>query len=262
MRIKITLETSGNRTVPINSNHFISAAIYDYLSESDIEFSTKLHFGYHTLSKKDFKFFTFSRLEIPRKIINDSEIKILSKEIYLYISSPWNEFIQNFINGMLNLGVFRLGNKTFDITKIETLKNDIKRYENTNDYIYFKCLSPLVITTKKEYQGELKKYYYKPDDDHSEIVDKIKNNLINKYEAFYGKKPENHDFNMEFNKDYLLSGKAKVLSHYIKDDKDIKIPSILCPFKIKGNYDIIFFGYECGFGEMNSAGFGMVDIIE
>jgi len=32
----------------------------------------------------------------------------------------------------------------------------------------------------------------------------------------------------------------------------------MCPFVVKGNKELIKFGYECGFGELNSAGFGMV----
>ncbi|MCX7910914.1 MAG: hypothetical protein N2505_04965, partial [Endomicrobia bacterium] len=61
---------------------------------------------------------------------------------------------------------------------------------------------------------------------------------------------------------YITSGKAQVLVHYIKNKLDIKIPAIMCPFEAEGSQDLIRFGYECGFGELNSAGFGMVEEVE
>ncbi|XQN73916.1 CRISPR-associated endoribonuclease Cas6 [Methanothermococcus sp. Ax23] len=44
--------------------------------------------------------------------------------------------------------------------------------------------------------------------------------------------------------------------------KRMKIKNTFCRcselvFKVEGDYDLIRFGYECGFGEKNSMGFGM-----
>ena len=44
------------------------------------------------------------------------------------------------------------------------------------------------------------------------------------------------------------------------DYKGIKIRGIMCPFRVSGNPALIQIGYECGFGDKNSAGFGMVEI--
>lgn len=290
MRLKITL-VSEQQTIPINYQHFLSSAIYDYLSKSDIKFSTNLH------DSKNFKFFTFSWLQFPQKKIIDFMIKIISPEFYWYISSPWDEFIQNFVNGLLELGGLRIGQYNFPITQTETLPNLIATHEwffgekqsqlcrhssplskggiNSNRNSFrFSCLSPLVVTTKKEYKGKLVKYYYKPTDNPEEISEKIRQNLINKYSAFYSlttKQLDNQttrqlnnqttELKIEFDKNYIKTPKARVLSHYIKDDLDIKIPAIMCPFTATGSVELIKFGYECGFGELNSAGFGMVKLI-
>lgn len=259
MRVKVVLN-SGKKTIPVNYNYFISSAIYNFLSTTDLEFSTKLHFGWHTLSKKNFKFFTFSRLEIGKREIQNDKINIFSDEIYLYISSPWNEFLTILINGIFRTGFFRIGKQSFEVNKIEILKSDIPK----DNYLKLKmkCLSPIVITTKKEYNNKLSKYYYKSKDDQNEISEKIKNNLINKYEAFYYKKTDKSNIKITFDQGYISTGKSDVLIHYLKNDLDIKIPAINCPFEIEGDKELINFGYECGFGEMNSAGLGMVEIIK
>ncbi|OQA92126.1 MAG: CRISPR associated protein Cas6 [Elusimicrobia bacterium ADurb.Bin231] len=271
MQLKLKLQAQ-QQTVPINYQHFLSSAIYNYLATADIKFSSDLH------ESKNFKFFTFSWLQFPRKKIINSSIKILSPEFFWYISSPWNEFVQNLVNGLLELGGLRIGQYTFPITQTETLP-DVILIEAKN--LKFSCLSPLVITTKKEYNGKLAKYYYKPNDNLSEISEKIRQNLINKYTTFFGKEPKDTKLKIEFDNVYIKSPKAQVLMHYIKSifsnshslpsihhsgrseesrgkTVDIKIPAIMCPFTVTGSQELIKFGYECGFGELNSAGFGMV----
>jgi len=292
MRFKITLSNPNTKKIPINYQHFLSSTIYDYLYTSNIDFSTKLHSGLHIEGNKNFKFFTFSWLQIPDKKIVNSELIINSSQFCLYVSSPWNEFIQNFANGLLEKGNLRIGKEIFPIIQIETSTNYIvPEYDNTkNISLEFICLSPIVITTKKEYKGKLVKYYYKPTDSYDEITEKIKNNLLKKYKSFYNKEPYNKEFKITFDQNYIKSNNSQVLVHYIKNYSgqifannkelftgspenfsslhktpnqsqiDIKIPAIMCPFKAEGSPELIKFGYECGFGEENSAGFGMVKL--
>lgn len=264
MRLKLTLQTHQN-TIPINYQHFLSSAVYNYLARSNKNFATDLHNGKHFVDGKNFKFFTFSWLQFPKKqIINSSrvgqpfaEIKIISPEFYWYISSLWSQFVQNFVNELLELGGLRIGQYNFPITRTETLPdviaNQVKQSQQK-----LSCLSPLVVTTKKEHKGKFAKYYYKPTDNPEEISEKIRQNLINKYKAFFGKEADDTSLKIEFDKDYIASPKSKVLSHYVKQNFDIKIPAIMCPFTATGSAELIKFGYECGFGELNSAGFGMV----
>jgi len=230
----------------------LSSAIYNYLATADVKFSSELH------DASDFKFFTFSWLQFPHKKVTGPALTITSPEFHWYISSPWEEFVRNLVNGLLESGTLRLGEHNFPITQTETLPDIIASGAKQSQTIKLSCLSPIVITTKKEYKGKLAKYYYKPADNPDEISDKIRQNLLNKYESFYGKKPEDTSLKIEFDKNYLKKPGAQVLSHYIKNNLDIKIPAIMCPFAAIGSLELIRFGYECGFGELNSAGFGMV----
>ncbi len=247
MRLKLVfLNNYNSMTIPINYNHFLSSAIYSYLSKADKVYSSKIH------NLNSYKFFTFSWLQIPKKQIEGSYLKILSEKFFWYISSPSKDFISTLANGILKTDFLKIGNTEFELSQVELLP-EIK----LNEKAKFVCLSPIVVTTKKEHNGNLEKYYYKPTDNTEEIIEKIINNLIKKYEKFYNKKPKS-DIKLEFDQNYLP--KSQVLVHYIKEDLDIKIPAIMCPFFAEGDEELVKFGYECGFGELNSAGFGMVRV--
>ena len=58
-------------------------------------------------------------------------------------------------------------------------------------------------------------------------------------------------------------GKISKLIHFKKIDKNIKtkIKGFEAPFKIIANPELIKVGYDCGFGNDNSAGLGCVEII-
>jgi len=221
--------------------------IYNYLYNADMKYSTRIH------NLNSYKYFTFSWLQIPKKKIEKDYIKILSEEIVLYISSPTKDFINILANGIIKTSSPQFGSLEFELKQLEVLPEP-----ELKSTMEFACLSPIVVTTKKYFNGKLVKYYYKPNDEHEEIVEKIRNNLIKKYKNLYYEDIKN-SINIKFNQKYL--SKSKVLVHYIKDKLDIKIPAIMCPFVISGSKELIKFGYECGFGELNSAGFGMVKIV-
>ncbi len=274
MRLKINLQSEQRpRSIPINYQYYLSSVIYYLLAKANLKFSTELHDGGHLVGVKKFKFFTFSWLQIPQKKISGSSLVILSSQVTWYISSPWMEFIQYLVNGLLELVVLKVSETEFEIVQVETLpdpfnadssviasSDDLLGRVNLKQY-KFSCLSPLVVTTKKEYNGKLSKYFYRPADPMEEISEKICNNLKNKYNLFYGKEPDNAKIKVEFDTEYKQSNKSQVLIHYKENSLDIKIPATMCPFTVTGSVELIRFGYDCGFGEENSAGFGMVKLI-
>lgn len=268
MRLKVILQSHPGQSIPINYQHFLTGVIFHLLSQSNLAFASSLHSGNHLKGSKKFKFFTFSWLQIPQKHIEQSFLKILSPQSTWYISSPWNEFIQYLVNGLLELGEIRIGKESFNILQVETLPDLFSTQNNPIVQKSFTCLSPIVVTTKKEHKGELKKYYYRPTDSHKEISEKIYQNLINKYRLFHTM-PQNHNtpFQLTFDPVYIKNPNAERMVHYIKNDTntgreiDIQIKAIMCPFTVKGPAELVRFGYECGFGGENSAGFGMVRVI-
>ena len=61
-----------------------------------------------------------------------------------------------------------------------------------------------------------------------------------------------------FDDGYIRRKQGRVI--HLVDFKDIKIRGIVCPFRVSGSRALIQVGYECGFGDKNSAGFGMVGL--
>ena len=57
-----------------------------------------------------------------------------------------------------------------------------------------------------------------------------------------------------------ISANDKDVSPVLVDYKGIKIKGIMCPFGVSGSPALIQIGYECGFGDKNSAGFGMAEV--
>ncbi len=267
MRLKITLWAKKETFIPINYQYLLSAVIYNLLSKSNLDFATSLHNGIHINTKKKFKWFTFSWFQIPKgqRIIFNSTMKILPGQFSWFISSVWHEFIQYLVNGIFELGEIKIQKESFQIVQVETLPDIIINKDNKHcrnvisetKNIYckkFSCLSPIVVTTKKEYNGKLAKYYYRPSDDIKEISQKIRQNLINKYKTFYKVEPQNTSLEFFFDEKYIKKPDAERKITY----KTTEIKAIMCPFTVCGSQELIKFGYECGFGELNSCGFGMV----
>jgi len=63
---------------------------------------------------------------------------------------------------------------------------------------------------------------------------------------------------MVFDSDDIRKRRGRVTR--MIDIKGIKIRGVMCPFHAAGNPELLFVGYECGFGNRNSVGFGMVEV--
>ncbi len=99
-------------------------------------------------------------------------------------------------------------------------------------------------------------HYCLPDD--PAFSDLIRQNLIRKHDAIYGKPPQNDALTFSFDEKYIRRKQGHVTR--LVDYKGIKVRGILCPFHVSGSTALIQVGYECGFGDKNSSGFGMVEV--
>ena len=95
-----------------------------------------------------------------------------------------------------------------------------------------------------------------PDD--PALSELIRQNLIRKHEAILGRAPHDDTLSFAFDKAYIDRRQGRVTR--LVDYKGIKIRGVLCPFRVTGNPALIQIGYECGFGDKNSAGFGMAEV--
>lgn len=242
MRIRINLKGKKNLKIPFNYNYVLTSLIYNKISDS--EFAEKLH------NSNTFKFFTFSQIQFSKKPIIEDGLIAGDGRISFTISSPNTFLIQNLVAGFFAGDEIKLKNNNLKIEKVEILKTP--EFMEKSEFI---TVSPVIIRTKKLINGREKIWDMSPCDD---FFRGIENNLIKKY-CIYN--------NLE------------------KTDKKIKASSVMRNVKrkriaitrestvtyhraymmdiiLEGDIDLIKFAYDCGIGEKNSMGFGMIKYLQ
>ena len=250
MRIKITCDIGEGIRLPINYNYFLTGVIYQFLRESDPEYANFLHQDGYELENRRFKLFTFSQLMAKRREIRGNQIHFRSPLTW-YVSSSQEPFLQNFAAALMQNGILQVERHRLRVQDVEVL-----RQPRFGRQMTFRCLSPITMSTKRDRDG--KPHYCLPDD--PQFSELVRQNLIRKYEAVYRQPPEKTSFAMTFDQTYIDRRKGRVTS--LIDFKGTKIRGVLSPFHVIGAPELIHVGYECGFGDKNSMGFGMVEVLK
>ena len=250
MRIKIVVDVGEGLTLPVNYNHLLTGVIYRFLAESDPEYAFFLHEEGYRAAEKRFKLFTFSQLMAERRRVTGDKIHFRSTLTW-YVSSPVEQFLSHFADTLLSEGRLTIGGHQLQVQDV-----NIPRTPHFQSKMRFRCLSPIVMSTVRERNGKQGMHYCLPDD--PAISNLIRQNLIRKHEAIHTRVPHDDTLTFAFDKSYIDRRKGRVTR--LVDYKGIKIRGIMCPFRVTGNPALIQIGYECGFGDKNSAGFGMAEI--
>ncbi len=258
MRVKLSLAQLSQKTVlPINYNYHLTSLIYEILSRSSTNYSEFLHEkGYLYEESKKFKLFTYSQLRFRDMNVQGDKIISTSKEINLFISSPIDEFVEHLANGLMAKGRVDIDGSPFRTKTVEIM--ELPEFQE-KERVKFVCLSPIVSSTMKEKDGDLKTYYYRHDD--PELMGNLKENLEKKYELVHGHCLDNdrETFDIRFDQDYIerKNGQISKLVNF----KGTKIKGIFAPFELTAPPDLMEIGYEAGFGGKGSMGFGMVEVV-
>ena len=263
MRLKIFLKSKDYAPLSINYNYALSAAIYNLLRFGSPEFSQFLHGKGYSLNGKSYKLFTFALKLQDFRVVNQT-LNFISPLAELTISSPLIEdFIKNIVIGSFKnqrLEIYADYQKT--VLNIE--QAEIIPEPQYSDRMYFEMASPLVLSIRKEHNGTLKPYYLRYDDDIKTINDCLNHNLMNKYQLLTNKVYTGDGVSIVWDDSYIQESvkKNKKLSKKITitkfEDNPIDIIGINISFSISGDFELIRIGYEAGFGEKNSMGFGLV----
>ena len=237
MRLKINLSsTKANYLIPFNYNHILSAIIYRKIA--DLDLAAKLHFS------KDFKFFTFSQIYFSDwKRIKQG---IISKDgkLSFYISSPNDNLIKSLVEGHLeNTEVDFKGTKLL-VEQIELLKKP-----KFKEKMKMRTMSPVSASIKREVDGKLKIWDLGPGDER--FYESVQKNLVNKYVSFYG------DF--DGSKWVRLRPDMKTAKRRRIEIKGDFHRGYMMEFEMEADARLLEFAYDCGLGERNSMGFGMVE---
>ena len=237
MRLKITLAFgNGEYRIPFNYNYQLSSLIYRKIA--DLDLANELHIS------SDFKFFTFSQIYIPRRRITKNGIISRDGKLHFYISSPNDYLIQSMVEAYLeDLEVTFRGDR-LQVHEVELLKKP--EFKKSAE---FKTMSPVMARIKRDDRiwdlnpGDLQFYTA------------LQKNLLNKYRAFHGS--YNGDEYLKIAPD-MGSVKRKRIT-IKKDGLETYHRAYQMRFMAEGDPRLLEFMYDCGLGEKNSMGFGMVE---
>jgi CRISPR-associated endoribonuclease Cas6 len=258
MRLRVCFRLDRPIVVPINHQHLMAGVVYRYLECADADYAEFLHNEGYAASeggedRRRFKLFTFSPIRATRRQANGSVLRLGPGMAEWLVSSPVEKFLTEYATGLLSFGEMRAGTATLPIVSVESLPTPA-----TAETMRFTCLSPIV-SSETTYEGGARSTRYRFPDDPA-FSESIRQNLLGKYAALYGRAPADDRLSLTFDRDYLARqphGGTKLIEF-----KGIHIRGAFAPFTLTGSPELIRLGYECGFGEKNSSGFGMVLIDE
>ncbi len=237
MRLKISLTSNnGNYLIPYNYNHILSAIIYRKIA--DLDLAAKLHFS------KDFKFFTFSQIYFSKWKRGKQGFISLDGKLSFYISSPNDQLIKSLVEGHLENTEVDFKGKKMLVEQVELLKKP-----EFKGKMQMKTMSPVSASIKREIDGKLKIWDLGPGDER--FYESIQKNLINKYVSFYGDYDGDTWVRIRPN---IKTAKRRRIE--IKGDFH---RCFMMEFEMEADPRLIQFAYDCGLGERNSMGFGMVN---
>ncbi len=265
MRILITARNKQPCLFPYNYQYTLHSAIYSLINKSSYGYSKFLHDNGYIKNgiNKNFKLFTFSKFKFfPHNRDKNGFHNV--KKIQFIFSSPIDKNIKHLILGIFSNRTIKLtlNNKeyVFTIESIDIQPEPI--FSNSEKFI---CLSPIAVTTIKIDENKKRKQHflnYMIPEERNHFINNLKKNLINKYETINNNKYQssNDFFNFNFDINYIAKQMGNISK--LKEFKNkIKIKAIEAPFRIEADPKLIKIGYECGWGEKNSAGFGCVERI-
>lgn len=258
MRFKIKLSrTSRNRFLPLNYQYELSSVIYHIIDSANAEFASFLHDEGYPAFGKQFRLFTFSRLDFSgSKVHRDrAVIEHYGEEASFEISFLIDRAAEEFIRGLFMARAFRIGDKISSIdylvSSIETVRQPI--FQKT---MHYRCLSPLFIRQKREGGGE---DYLMPGDEAYETL--MLQNLLSKSVAYANISGQGiHEEAPALS----LTPKGKIYKNGVKikqlTERETHMIGYIYEFELTAPVELQEIGYYAGFGHLGSQGFGCVGV--
>ncbi|HZO88726.1 MAG TPA: CRISPR-associated endoribonuclease Cas6 [Chthonomonadaceae bacterium] len=255
MRLKITFANPQEACLPVNYQHLLTGAVYHLLEASDADYSRFLHEQGYALDggPKRFKLFVFSWLRPASRKglrVEGGRLWLAPGPVAWYLSSPVEAFLTHSATGLLASGRLQLGAASLAIAQVEALPAP----DFSGGVVRFTCLSPIVASVPGPEGGTR---YLRPAET-EEFSEAVRRNLVRKYELLYGRPPKDDRLTLTFDRAYLARdphGGTKKMTF-----KDIDIVAAYVPFILTGSPELMQTAWNCGLGEKNSGGFGMVEV--
>jgi CRISPR-associated endoribonuclease Cas6 len=241
MRIWLELGAPEMIRLPLHYNHAVQGLIYRLLPH---EYRKTLHDDGYVVDKRSLKLFTFSRIFGRKERIGAGFIAF-RPPIKICISSPIESFLSELVDQLVKNPRLQLLGNEIQVTSIEVPRSPVLGEE-----VVFHTLSPITVySTLYTAEGKKKTYYYSPYEEEFSQLASI--NLARKYKAYKGE---------EIHGDVSITPLGRPKESIVLF-KGTVIKAWAGRFKIKGDKRLIEIAYEAGIGSKNSAGFGMVEVV-
>jgi CRISPR-associated endoribonuclease Cas6 len=250
MRIKITMHSlSREASLPLD-NHPFASLIYNLIGAADFDAAAFLHDeGVHAIpeDRKRFKPFVFSRLQQVGKRVRDGRQWLADGPVEWQVGSPIDELTLMIMAGLSANPVVFIGDRQGGAH----LEVEMVRIISPPQFISpmrFKTLSPIfAAVTETSGDGAPTKHHLRPED--PRFAECVANNLREKFLALTGEDAGADYLSLRF----VGNPKSQLVQYSGTNHK-------CCEgvIEVAGSARLTSLGWECGFGEANSKGFGMV----
>ncbi len=246
MRLKITLLATKSIVLKPGYSYQVHSLIYNLLDKVSANW---LHDEGFERKNRFFKLFTFSEILEKYKHNKEKNLFYFPNQVNFYISSPVDWILEQIAkNGIMKENIM-LGSNKVQISGIQVLEKE-KITENT---VRINAITPIEVhSTLEKKDGTKKTYYYSPNE--KEFSSLINENLKKKWEICY-KQP--CTYNVEISPVNIKYCKEK-----IRNFKGTIIKGYTGHYFLKGDIPLIELAFDTGLGSRNSAGFGMVELVE
>lgn len=254
MRLLVTIDLPRQTAVPVNHQYALCSQVYSLLRTADPDYARFLHdegYGGATDARR-YKLFCFSGLRSPRRRVEGETLWLGPGRVTWQVGSPCASFLQNFATGLLGLGALTVGAVTLPVASVEALQSP----DFPAGRARFTCLTPIVVSLSGP---ESAKRYVRPWEQ-EEFSGAVRNNLLNKYRAWHRceLEPEEAQFSIRFDEEYLSRDRHRGTKKITF--KGIEVIGAQAPCDVTTSPALLQLLYDAGAGELNSGGFGMVEI--
>ncbi len=257
MRLLIKLKSLKNQAYELKYHRKLQGFIYGLLNETPY---VKLH------DRRGYKFFCFSNIFPPKGTKENPSESMEKGELRQFLISSPEVGIIKLLNDKLERIMeervpVNIGDMSFGVESVKPLEPRIGR----------SCRlitgTPIVLRIPKE---KFEKYGIVPPKDYDYIywreqwpfepfVRQLEENLFKKYREFYGKAIEESPIFEQF--EFMNTACA----HVVFGGKEVKVLGSLWRFMFsyldEMRREILQFGLDAGFGELNSLGFGFMNVV-
>lgn len=250
MRLRLSLQHSGNSLLPLNYQHFLSAFIYKALARSAPEFAAWLHQQGFEKAGKHYKLFTFGKIE-PQRYHIDPQRKIMqlqSDQSELVLSFWLSEAMQHFVSGLFQDQSFYIGDQiigtNFRVAQIQVLPRPA--FQST---MRWQLRSPACISYQQENQRHAQ--YLPPE--HPEYTRLLQQHLMRKVASMHDDLPDDLS---EAAFHFQPFGKSRSKLIHIKQGIQVRGYEYSC--ELTAHPLLQEAAYFAGLGEKNAQGFGLI----